>query len=304
MADISKINKIQKELSDAIEKAVEKFNSAIPKIQDNIYSDMETIVKDLDLKGNSIANSVKNIKTIGALKAKINKAVLSPEYKESIKEYIQSFQVISKLNREYFTELVGENGRESVLKAIKESSIQSAVESLTESGITANVTEEIQNILKTNITSGGSYNDLLKQLRDGILTNDKGTGYLERYTKQITTDSLNQYNRQYTQTVTADLGLKWFIFTGSLLDTSREWCERMKKKKYVHISELADIAKGIIDGVQVKINPKTGTWYGGIMGTNEHNVQTNCGGYGCGHQLSPISEALVPIDLVEKFKNK
>lgn len=302
MASKSKLDKIQAELTDAIGKAIERFNSAIPKIQDNIYSEMESIVKDLDLKGNSISNSVKNIKTIGILKNRINKIVLSPEYKDAVKEYLQSFKAISKLNQDYFNELVGDNGREAVLKAIKEQSIQSALASLTESGITANVTEEIQNILKNNITSGGSYNDLLKQLRDGILTNDKGTGYLERYTKQITTDSLNQYNRQYTQTVTSDLGLEWFVFTGTLLETSRDWCEAMKEKKYIHISELKDISKGIIDGKQVPINPKTKLWYGAIPGTNEFNVQVNCGGFGCGHQLSPISAALVPADLVAKFK--
>lgn len=304
MADKSKLDNIQKEIHEAITKAVDKFNNSIPGIQDSIYSDMESVVKDLDLNGNSIANSVKNIKTIGALKNKINKLVLNPEYKEAIREYAKAFTAVDKLNRAYFTELVGENGRESVLKAIKESSVQSAVQNLTESGITSNVTEEIQNILKTNITGGGSYNNLLKQLRDGILTNDKGIGYLERYTKQITTDSLNQFSRQYTQTVTADLGLKWFIFTGSLLETSRDWCEAMKKKKYVHILELDTICTGLIDGKQVPINPKTDVWYGGIMGTNEFNVQTNCGGYGCGHQLSPISEALVPADLVEKFKDR
>lgn len=301
---MTKLEKIQKELEAAIQKAVDKFNNAIPGIQENIYSDMEGIVKDLDLKGNSIASSVKNIKTIGALKNKINKVVLSNDYKNALKEYIQSFSLITKLNKEYFTELVGENGSDAVLKAIRESSIQSAVQSLTESGITANVTEQIQNILKTNITSGGNYNDLLKQLRDGILTNDKGTGYLERYTKQITTDSLNQYNRQYAQTVTSDLGFKWFMFSGSLLETSRDWCEAMKAKKYIHISEFKEIAKGIIDGVKVPINAKTKLWFGAVLGTNEFNLQTYCGGYSCGHQLSPVSEALVPDNLVEKFKNK
>lgn len=304
MANTDKLAKIVKELNEAIHAAVNKFNTAIPGIQDLIYSDMENIVKDLDVKDNTIINSVKNIKAIGSLKTKINRIVLNPDYKEAIKEYLKAFGEVSKLNKQYFNELVGDNGREAVLNAIKESSIQLAVESLTESGITANVTEEIQNILKTNITGGGSYNDLLKQLRDGILTNSKGLGYLERYTKQITTDTLNQYNRQYTQSVTADLDLEWFMFTGSLLETSREWCERMKAKKYIHISELPDICRGIIDGYQVPINPKTKVWYGGIMGTNQYNVQTNCGGYGCGHQLTPISAALVPANLIEKFKNK
>lgn len=304
MADISKLNKIQEKLAEAIEKAISQFNAAIQGIQETIYSGIESRVKDLDLNGNNIANSVKNIKAIGALKGQINKIVLNPEYKATLKNYLQAFNEIGKLNKEYFTELVGENGREAVLEAVKESSIQSAVESLTESGITANVTEEIQEVLRRNITGGGSYNDLLKQLRDGIITNDRGAGYLEKYTKQITTDSLNQYSRQYTQTVTSDLELEWFMFSGSLLETSREWCERMKKKKYVHISELKDICRGIIDGYQVPINPKTGVWYGGIMGTNEFNVQTYCGGWGCGHQLRPISSALVPAELVEKFKNK
>lgn len=304
MADISKLEKIQKELTGTIEKAIGKFNKSIPGIQDNIYAEIERLVKDLDLKGDNIASSVKNIKAIGALTSKINKVVLSDDYKVAIREFLQAFTVITKLNNEYFTELVGEKGPEAVLKAVRESAIESTAQSLTESGITANVSEEIQKLLRTNITGGGSYNDLLKQMREGILSNEKGAGYLEKYTKQITTDSLNQFSRQYAQTITNDLGLEWFMFTGSLKETSREWCEWMKKKKYVHISELLDISKGIIDGRQVKINPSTGLWYGAIQGTNQYNLQTYCGGYACGHQLRPISEALVPADIVAKFKNK
>ncbi len=174
---------------------------------------------------------------------------------------------------------------------------------MTESGISANVTQGIQNILKANITGGGSYNQLLDQMRNFILTNESGTGALERYTKQITTDSLNQFSAQYSQAITEDLGMNWFMYVGSNKETTREFCRLLTKKKYIHRSEISSIIMGIIDGNQVAINPKTKVWYGGVPGTNESNFQILRGGYGCDHQMLPVNTNVVPINLVNKFKN-
>ncbi len=298
---MANINKIIEDLLNTIGAATGGFNSSIDPIQKSIYKDIELLVKDLDLKGDKLANTVKNIRAIGALKQKIEKAILNKQYIQSVKDYIAVFNDVSKLQDSYFNELSQQEGPTKLLEAIKEQSINDAVNSLTESGISANVTKGIQDILKRNITGGASYNDLLKQMRNFILTNETGTGALERYTKQITTDSLNQFSAQYAQALTADLGFDWFMYVGSNKETTREFCELLTKKKYIHRSELADIVNGIIDGKRVPINPKTKVWYGGIHGTNVNNFQVNRGGYGCDHQMLSVSAEVVPKNIRNRF---
>jgi hypothetical protein len=148
---------------------------------------------------------------------------------------------------------------------------------------------------------------MMGQMRDFLLTNETGAGALEKYTKQITTDALNQYAAQYTNAVTNDLGLEWFMYTGSIIDTSRPLCKALIKKKYIHKSELPDIILGKFkefDEEGGKINPKTKLPEGMIPGTNASNFHIYRGGYQCGHQLIPIDASSVPEHIRLRFSRK
>lgn len=299
---MANLDKIVEDLLNTIGEGTDGFNSSIDPIQQSIYSDIQLLVKNLDLKGDKLANTVNNIKAIGALKKKIEKIILNKNYIQSVRGFIDTFSQVAKLHDNYFNELSSDQGPIKLLDAIKQQSIEQAVSSLTENGISSNVTSGIQDILRRNITGGASYSELLDQMRNFILTNESGTGALERYTKQITTDSLNQFSAQYSQAVASGINFDWFMYVGSNKQTTREFCRLLTRKKYIHRSELPDIVNGIIDGVKVSINSKTGVWYGGIPGTNTSNFQVNRGGYGCDHQLLPVSSQLVPKTLRQLFE--
>jgi hypothetical protein len=72
---------------------------------------------------------------------------------------------------------------------------------------------------------------------------------------------------------------------------------------YIHVSQLEEIVSGNICGEQVPIYDKTGLPQGMIAGTNASNFRINRGGYNCNHQLYPVSAAVVPKELRDKFKN-
>jgi hypothetical protein len=292
------IKETQKKLDLIINKNINNFNDTVSGVEQLIYRELELAIKDLDLNDGNLSNTVKNIKSIGKIKKIIERTILKDKnYLKSIKDFTKAYSLISDLQNEYFDKTIKDFKIPKVVEAIQQQSIISTVEALTESGIGANISKPITDLLKNNITSGGSYNDLLKQLRINVLTNDKGLGVLMKYTKQITTDSLNQYNAQYNTTLTDSLGLD----VGSNLDTTRCFCEKLTNKRYIHVSELPNI---INTSLGCEKNPKTKLWYGAIDGTNEYNFKVNRGGYSCGHQLYGVSEALVPNDLVEQFKNK
>ena len=157
-------------------------------------------------------------------------------------------------------------------------------------------------------STGGSRADFVEQVREFMLNTDAGDGKLVRYTKQIVTDSLNQFSANYNATLTDDLGLVWYKYDGSLKDTSRPFCDALIAAKkscmpYIHVSQLEEIVSGNICGEQVPIYDKTGLPQGMIAGTNASNFRVNRGGYNCNHQLYPVSAAVVPKELRDKFKN-
>lgn len=295
-----------KDLIKLIQSAVDKFNKQIPGIQKSLLDNIRMQLKEVDTKGNNIAINTKNVRLIAQIKSKLEKIMVTPEYKKSVKQFVTTFEDITKFQNSYFEQLE-EKFKPSKLGAeIKKQAMQAVVEKLTENGLSANVTTGLEDLLRKNITGGQAYSSLDNNLQNYLLDNETGEGQLQRYTKQITTDALNQYSGQYTQIVSNDLGFDWFRYSGSNIDTTRPFCLACTKKKFIHISEIPELLKGNFpefaefDGV---INEKTGLPAGLIPGTDVSNFMINRGGYNCAHQLRPVSEDLVPKDYLTRVYN-
>lgn len=296
-------DKIITKLISTIDTSITGFNESIPAIQKQIFDDITLLIKDLDTTSDgTIKNNVRNLKIIGKIRGKLEEIILSPEYMKKVEDFVKAFNEVASLQNQYFREIESKFKPSKLLEEISKQSISWTIDSLTESGIGANVTDEIEDILRRNITSGGSYKELTNQLRNSIISNKAGQGLLERYVKQVTVNSIMQYNRTYSQTISDDLGLSWYLYTGSNILTTREFCLKMTDKKYIHKSELPQIVKGEINGKQIPINDKTKTWAGGIPGTNSSNILINAGGYNCQHQFQPVLSGVVPKDIRAKFE--
>lgn len=293
------------QIAQQIHDSVETFNKSIPKVQQSILDEIELLLKDLDIKNGTITANARNVTLITKIKQRIEALIVkNKKYKSSLKEYLDSFNSITKLQNKYFEEISNEYKPPKLLQAIREEAISSTYDSLTKAGISTHISEPIQDILRVNVTSGARYSDMLKTVRNFLTTNEKSVGALERYTKQITTDSLNTYARTYSDLVTNDLGLVWYEYTGALIQTSRPFCEALHKKRYFHRSEVPKLLKGDFKEfkeLEGKINPKTDLPEGMIEGTNETTFFITAGGYQCNHQPTPVSEVVVPKELRAKF---
>jgi len=181
--------------------------------------------------------------------------------------------------------------------------VESTINALLGQGLSSNVIAPVQKILTDNITTGGSYAKFQEQLQNHILQNETGEGNLQRYTKQITTDAINQYNAQYGETVAQDLQFSWGRYMGSNLTTSREFCVLLTDKQWVHKSELPEIIKGHIDGTDCKLSKTTGLPLGMIPDTDADNFKVRRGGYNCGHQFFWVPDSAVPKNVKDKFEN-
>jgi hypothetical protein len=289
-----------------IDAAISKFQKRIPAIQRAIFADLEDYLKKLDTSNGRIKTTVANLRIINSIKSRLQKIILSPEYIRDVKEFAKAFNEITVLQNEYWRQVESSFKPKTFLKEVRNQAIADTVRNLTESGIGTTISEQIATILRNNITAGGSYSELTRQLRESIL-DTANEGSLQKYTKQITTDAINQYNAQYTQAVSSDLGFEWFAYQGSDILTTRPFCDAMTDFRYFHISRVPDLLKAkdlyyVKDGQKTKvpIYDKTKLPHGMIPGTNSANFFVNRGGYNCGHQIRPVSAALVPADIKEQ----
>jgi hypothetical protein len=217
---------------------------------------------------------------------------------------VDSFNEITKLQVEYWKSIEPKFKPRQILKALRKQAVSDTVNKLMESGIGVGIGDRITDLIRTSITTGGSYKKLASQLRTGLLGVEQ-KGFLDKYAKQVTIDSLNQYAAQYNNVVASDLGYTWFKYDNTLIDTSRPFCQSMREEnEYFHISEIPRILRVenlyyTKDGVRVPvpINPRTNLWGGAIPGTSVETFFVNRGGYQCGHQIRPVAERQVPAGI-------
>ncbi len=289
------------DLINEINDSLGAFDRASQNIQQDVLNKINLFIKDLNVRDGKIQANLENLRKINKLKPVLEKALLSPAYQKKVKEFADSFNTISKLQDTYFSSLVENYTAPAVIKEIRNIAINDTIDKLTS---VSGIKNQIADLISTNIKSNSSYTALLKKTKD-IITGTKDTeGILMRYAKQITTDTLNTYAANYTKIVTDDLGMDYFTWAGSLVEHSRDLCEELVHKKFIHKSEIPDILLGKINGKQIPIYNKTGLPYGMKAGTDVDNFMVNRGGWECNHLPAPVSKFRVPKDIRDKFEKK
>lgn len=295
------MDKSAQDILKTIDDAITNFQSDIPDLQQLMLDKLQPIIKQFDVSGGKLLNNVNNLKLLGQLQNTLESAIINPDYKDAVKQFVDSFNDVSSLNNTYFSQFNQKFTPAKTLPLIKEQAVNATINDLVGQGLSANIIAPIQEILRQNITTGGSYTSLQQQLTDHITNNKTGEGSLQRYTKQITTDAINQYSAQYQQTIAQDLNFSWGMYIGSNIKTTRQFCRLLTQKDWVHKSELPGIIQGDIDGVQCVLSKTTKLPLGMILGTTADNFKIRRGGYNCGHQFFWVPDETVPAALLAKF---
>jgi hypothetical protein len=305
---MAQANKEIQAVLKAIDDGLITWNEAMPKIQEQIYRRLLIFQKELIIQGDTITNSVKNIKLLSDLKSDLESIILDDsDYLESVTKFAKLYDKVTELNFAYFKALEKKFKPPKVMEAVKKQSVSLVLDSLTEAGMNTNLINPVREMINTYVTTGGSYSQLSKELNNYINGTPTIDGALVKYTKLVTTDAINQYTATVNQVVSADLGWEWFRYVGSNIKTTRTFCKALTQKQYYHRSELPKIIKGNFaefKEMKGQIYERTGLPQGMIEDTNVSNFQTYRGGYNCGHQSYPIPNYLVPKNIISTFTTK
>ncbi len=291
---------------DTLDNAADSFDGIATKEQKKIYDEVITLAKDLDLDAQGkVKQSIANLKRLTEIKARLAALSKDKEWVASISGFAKYFGILQQQQNAYYTDhfpsLTLSKSAKQKHALMKQLAVQNTMEALMGSGLKANVTDKLNDILLRAVTTNAKFADLQEELRAHLLGKDGGQGAFSRYATTYATTALSQFTGQNNKLLTDDLGCEWFMYTGSNKETTREFCEKLTEKKYIHRSEIPTILTGRIDDHQCAIYEKTGLPYGMIEGTTADNFQCNCGGWNCRHQLVPIADAVVPAVLRAKF---
>lgn len=266
--------------------ANERFAGQIATVQDRLYNRLVRVLKEVEIDGDGyIVQSAQNRKVLNEAINSIDESFAQgTPYTSAIEQHLQLIPTINELNEVYFKTISSAfTPNKQFIRSLQKQTIAGLERSLLNEGIESQIKGPLVDILNRNINSGGSFSGFLKEVQDYVKGTPDLDGRLLSYSKAITRDALTIYARSYQQSVTADLGLKWYLYAGGLMDSSRPFCIE-RAGKYYHESEVKAWAHL--------------EWAGKMRGTTESSIFQFVAGHNCGHQLIPVHESIVPkIDL-------
>lgn len=287
---MSKITDNINDVGDKIDNELNRFLEGVEKSQKGIFNKLLTIVKEVDISDGQIKQTVRNLKLLSRIRKTIENEILTDAYVKRSESLLNQFPAIASLNNGYFNVIESSfSANKELYKEVINTSIQATRNSLLGAGIDENVINPIVQIVDDSVTTGARYVDMIDELRVVIQGTDEIQGRLMRYSQQITTDGLNQFNGAYNQTIANDLDLEWFFYSGGVRATSRDFCKK-RAGKYFHKKEIEEWA-----------NDK---WQGKAKGTTKSSIFKYRGGYNCYHIFKPTTIDSVPKYVVNRVKKK
>jgi hypothetical protein len=264
------IKKIQ-QLQLAIEK---RMDDALPKVFEKLSNQV------IDLSGNLSLDAKDRAKTLREM-IKLKKdiadtIVQNAPYQLQVAEVIKGFEMLAELSNDYVSITIGDfKPKTELYKAILETNIATTKDALLGAGIRNNFGTAIQEVLKDNIAGIGTRSQLNETLRKFIEGTDTEKAFLNRYIKQTTNDSVMTFNSEYIQTIADDLGVEYYLYSGTIISDTREFCQARAGRFFTKD--------------QVQAWPNLKGWQGRMAGTNSSTIFIYRGGYNCRHQLWPVS---------------
>lgn len=280
------------ELADKIEGLIVSSSSAyarkIVAVEGKLYDDLVNILRFVDTDSEGyIKQNAGNRQILRAAELQFDKTIAGSGFQEAVETHLQAIPKIDALNEAYFESVSSAFKPNRVfISSLQNQAIETVNSFVLQDGLAAQVKLPLNQILNQNINTGGQFSGMLKQLRTFIEGNDDLDGRLTSYSRGILRDALFQYSRAYQQSVTADLKLEWYLYSGGLMDKSRPFCIE-RAGKYYHQKEIESWASL--------------SWAGKNPLTTESSIFILAGGYSCAHEIIPVHKSIVPASDLQRI---
>jgi len=277
-----------------------KFAASMANVQGSLYNQIIGILKGLELDAEGyIKQSAANRVILRESQNTFDEIIGKGPYQAAVESHLRVIPKLDAINSEYFKTVADKFSANRVFVTdLQKQVIKDVSTSLLNDGVIANVKTPLNAILNQNINSGGFFSGFQDQLKTFIKGTDEVDGRLLRYTTTYTADTLFNYSRSWQESVTADLGLEFYLYSGGLTGTdkgksgkgkgsggSREFCIK-RTGNYYHRKEIESWADD--------------EWAGKNSLTTKSSIFTFAGGHNCKHSIIPVSVLIVPKDVIDR----
>lgn len=276
-------NDLANDIERLIVAANEKYAVTIRAIERDMYRRVLALLSSLASKDGYILQNSSNRKIIRQVENVYYDVIGSSAYVSALEKYTEIIPKIDSLNKKYFGSFDKFKDNKNYFKSLQNQVVSEMNTYILQDGVSATVRTPLLEIVNRNINTGGSFSGFLDEVRSFMIGTENGT--LLRYARNQTRDILFNYSRAYQHAVTKDLGLEFYVWSGGLIDTSRDFC-KVRAGKFFHHNEIESWASQ--------------SWSGKHAGTTESSIFIYAGGYACGHTPIPVDISAVPSKDIQR----
>lgn len=293
MEPVKKYHKLKAELLDKKEKTLLRSANALEKKLIAVIFD--DFISKLETKDGYVKNTQANRDRIKALNRLFDKFQRT-EFAGVVKEMITDYADIHNLSVNYYKTIAAkkvENIQSRVQDRLK-TNLGIEGNKLTPNGFLDLFIKDpnlLNRLKQTTFNAISSNNITLKQFKESIQIlikgNDKVEGAFTRHFKTFATDTFAMYDRVTNNEFAIQLGLKYALYAGGLIETSRPFCIERNNKVFTD-AEIKKFGTSK-DKYGGYTNKSKGEFQGKPL---DYDPFRDCGGYHCRHTFNYITESL------------
>lgn len=274
-------DKLDKIKNDFIEQSLTDFDKAMAKLEKQLFDFViETFTSKVSVIDGRIEFTASNFKLSNELSTKFEAFTkdLSPAFREIARKMLEVVDFAAN----YFTSVMGKTVLPSQIKdSIKLLEQRIGIDSkgniiagsfIDRLSKVESVRSKILDTINNSISSNASLKDARAALREVIVGNVDVDGSLVKYAKQYVHDTFFQTTRVIDTAFSEKLKLKYFVYMGDIIDTTRDFCQARAGMVF-HVDD-------------VKSWPKNKPYF-----PDPYDFFVDQGGYNCRHWIKYISES-------------
>lgn len=243
-----------------------------------IYDELIKLLNTVDVSAGRLQTNSKVENFLMSMDKRIYDALKKADYNNSVLKYTKNFSLLTDNIQDLHSKFSGINITDAQINPFLKLEVNSTIDKLTGSGMAKDFINPIRESLYRNIMLGAEVTTVEKTIRDFVVTSAKSDSKLLRYVKQVSRDSIQQFDGIVQANIAQELGLNAKRYVGSLIQDSRKQCVRW-----------VDDGVIMLDNLQSEIDWAFANGSGMNPATTVFTFDIFRGGYNCRHRSIPFN---------------
>ena len=292
------LNELLQAKVDRLETVPDAFLTSMQKVQKELFASVLEILSTLNVDANGFLEiTVENVDKVAMIDVRLREALELSEYTEVVTDFAKEFNTQIVFNDEYFGAALKGFERSEIGEKIVKMAQKNAVELLVKMSPDAYYILPIKQAIENAVINGARWRDTLDVIQTIAVGNDEVEGKIMHYSKQIAHDSFAVADRSYSSAAAEQVGADWFKWSGSVIKTTRPFCEERHNKFFCKKEFEMWGAGKTTEGFAW---PQSGAWAGEFPGTDASSIFSLAGGITCRHSVMAVSISAVPIAQIKR----